>query len=94
MVIAGVQGVVPGCRVVVTTANGRSVEAVVADTWPSNKLGEISLPCARAIGVPVDASSRHPANSGGTASHTIHYQLVPGTAAIVNGVRYPLQHSS
>lgn len=94
MVIAGVQGVVLGCRVVVTnTANGKHVEAVVADTGPSDKLGEVSLACARAIGVPVDEASRHPANSGGTASHTIHYQLFPGTAATVNGVRYPLQHS-
>ena len=47
-----------GCRVVVTnTGNGRSVEAVVADRGPSKKLGEISLACARAIGVPVDEAS-------------------------------------
>ena len=64
-----------------------------ADCGPSNKLGEISLACARAIGVPVDEGSPHPANSGGTESHTIHYQLFPGTAATVNGVTYPLQGS-
>jgi hypothetical protein len=94
VVIEGVQGVVLGCRVVVTnTANGKMVDAVVADLGPSNKLGEISLACARAIGVPVNDASRHPANSGGTESHSIHYQLFPGTPATVNGVRYPLQHS-
>jgi hypothetical protein len=65
----GVEGVVLGCRVVVTnTGNGRSVAAVVADRGPSNKLGEISLACARAIGVPVNEASPHPANSGGTES--------------------------
>jgi len=94
MIIEGVEGVVLGCRVVVTnTGNGRSVEALVADSGPSNKLGEISLACARAIGVPVNEASAHPANSGGTESHTIRYQLFPGTGATVNGVAYPLQHS-
>lgn len=93
-IIAGVQGIVMGCRAVVTnTDNGRSVEAVVADRGPSQKLGEISLACARAIGVPVNEAARHPANSGGTDSHTIRYQLFPGTAAIVGGVTYPLQPS-
>ena len=83
-----------GCRVVVTnTGNGRSVESVVADRGPSNKLGEISLACAQAIGVPVNEASPHPANSGGIESHTIRYQLFPGTAATVNGVKYPLQPS-
>jgi len=49
---------VKGCSAVVTnTQNGRSVQAVVADGGPSDKLGEISLACARAIGVPVDEGS-------------------------------------
>ena len=44
MIIKGVVGVVMGCRAVVTnTKNSKSVEAVVADGGPSNKLGEISL---------------------------------------------------
>jgi hypothetical protein len=77
------------------TTNGKSVEAVVADGGPANKLGEISLACAKAIGVPVKENSAHPANSGGIAatSHVIHYRLFPGIAASVNGVTYPLQHS-
>jgi hypothetical protein len=94
LVIQGVEGVVLGCRAVVTnTGNGKSVEAVVADRGPASKLGEISLACARAIGVPVNEAAAHPANSGGTDAHVIHYQLFPGTAAKVNGVVYPLQHS-
>jgi hypothetical protein len=28
----------------------------------------------------------------GASSPSIHYQLFPGTAAVVNGVTYPLQH--
>ena len=96
MIIRGVAGVVMGCRAVVTnTKNGKSVEAVVADGGPSNKLGEISLACAKAIGVPAGEGSTHPANSGGVDadSHIIHYRLFPGVAAMVNGVTYPLQPS-
>ena len=94
MIVSGVPGIVLGCRAVVTNmGNGKTVEAVVADRGPSQKLGEISLACARAIGVPVNEAARHPANSGGTDSHTIRYQLFPGTAAIVDGVTYPLQPS-
>ena len=95
MIIKGVAGVVMGCRAVVTnTKNNKSVEAVVADGGPSNKLGEISLACAKAIGVPAGEGAKHPANSGGidASSHVIHYQLFPGVPAVVNGVTYPLQH--
>jgi hypothetical protein len=71
----------------------QEAEAVVADGGPANKLGEISLACAKAIGVPVNENSAHPANSGGIAatSHVIHYRLFPGVAASLNGVTYPLQ---
>ena len=94
MIIRGVAGVVLGCRAVVTnTRNGKSVEAVVADGGPSTKLGEISLACAKAIGVPAGEGSAHPANSGGIDEHVIHYRLFPGVAAVVNGVTYPLQPS-
>jgi hypothetical protein len=94
MIITGVAGVVLGCRAVVTnTENGKSVEAVVADGGPANKLGEVSLACARAIGIPIDEGSDYPANTGGTDSSIIHYRLYPGVAATVNGVTYPLQHS-
>jgi hypothetical protein len=92
MIIRGVAGVVLGCRCVVTnTRTGQSVDAVVADAGPSNNLGEISVACAKSIGVPIGGT--HPANGGGAPSPSIHYQLFPGTAAVVNGVTYPLQHS-
>jgi hypothetical protein len=92
MIVRGVAGVVMGCRCVVTnTKNGQSVEAVVADGGPSNHLGEISVACAKAIGIPT--GKRHPANGGGASSPSIQYQLFPGTVAVVNGVTYPLQHS-
>jgi Fungal chitosanase of glycosyl hydrolase group 75 len=91
MIIRGVAGAVLGCRCVVTnTRTGQSVEAVVADTGPKNHLGEISFACAQAIGVRID--STHPAQGDGASSPSIHYQLFPGTAAVVNGVTYPLQH--
>jgi hypothetical protein len=93
MIIRGVAGVVMGCRAVVTnTSNGQSTEAVVADGGPANKLGEISLACAKAIGVPAGEGTAHPANSGGVVEHIIQYRLFPGVAAVVGGVTYPLQH--
>jgi hypothetical protein len=92
MITAGVDGIVMGCRAIVTNKkNGKSVEAVVADGGPSNHLGEISVACAKAIGVPTGTT--HPANGGGANSPDIHYQLFPGVAAVVNGVTYPLQPS-
>ena len=93
MIIRGVAGVVMGCRAIATnTRTGKSVEAVVADGGPHDKLGEISLACAIAIGVPAGEGATHPANAGGVDEHIIHYQLFPGVKAVVNGVEYPLQH--
>jgi hypothetical protein len=92
MVIRGVAGVVLGCRCAVTnTRTGQSVEAVVADIGPKQHLGEISVACAQAIGVPI--GTIHPAMGEGAPSASIYYQLFPGTAAVVNGVTYPLEHS-
>ena len=93
-IIRGVAGVVLGCRATVTnTKNGKSVDAVVADVGPSNKIGEVSLACANAIGIPAGDGATHPANSGGVDEHIIHYQLFPDVAAVVGEVTYPLQHS-
>jgi hypothetical protein len=92
MIISGVAPIVLGCRCVVTNAkNNKSTEAVVADVGPRNHIGEISVACAKAIGVPV--GNPHEANGGGADAPTIHYQLFPGKAAVVNGVTYPLQKS-
>ena len=91
MIIDGVAGVVLGCRAVVTnTENGQTVEAVVADRGPSNHLGEISVACAKALGIPTGGT--YPANGGG-ADSDINYQLFPGVPAVVNEVTYPLQPS-
>ncbi len=79
-----------GCRCLVTNSRtGRTTDAVVADTGPSDHLGEISVACARALGV--STGTNHPANGGGASSPTIRYQLFPGKPAVVNGVTYPLQ---
>jgi Fungal chitosanase of glycosyl hydrolase group 75 len=92
MIVQGVAGIVMGCRAIVTNRRtGQDTEAVVADGGPKNHLGEISLACARAIGVPIGGGA-HPANGGG-ADSGIDYQLFPGVAAVVNGVTYPLQPS-
>ncbi len=92
MILNGVAPILLGCRAVVTNSrNGKSTEAVVADTGPRNHLGEISVACAKAIGIPTGTT--HPANGGGASSPTIEYRLFPGIPAVVNGVTYPLQHS-
>jgi hypothetical protein len=91
MIIKGVAGTVMGCRALVTnTKNGRTTEAVVADGGPKDHLGEISVACAIAIGVPTGRT--HAANGGGANTPSINYQLFPGVAAVVNGVTYSLQH--
>jgi hypothetical protein len=92
MIIRGVAGIVLGCRCVVTnTRTQQRVEAVVADIGPKNHLGEISVACARAIGIPVGGV--HAAEGDGAPSPSVHYQLFPGTPAQVNGVKYHLQSS-
>lgn len=90
MIINGVPDIVLGCRCLVTNSKtGKTTEAVVADVGPSNHLGEISIACAKAIGV--STGTTHPANGGGAVSPTIRYQLFPGVPAVLNGVTYPLQ---
>lgn len=79
------KGVVMGCKAVITnTVTGQSVEAVVADIGPRQKIGELSIAAAKAVGV--DGNPR----SGGTEKKIIHYQIFPGTPAVVNGVKYNL----
>jgi hypothetical protein len=94
LIIRKVSGVVLGCRAVVTnTRNGKTVEAVVADSGPADHLGEISVACAKAIGLGAREGAAHPANEGGTEDRIVSYRLFPGVAAVINGVTYPLQHS-
>lgn len=76
LIVQKTRGIVRGCRARVThTKTGRSVECVVADKGPRNKIGELSIAAARAIGLP--ESPRH----GGTVLPIVFYQLWPGQAA-------------
>lgn len=79
------KGVVLGCKAVITnTVTGQSVEAVVADIGPRQKIGELSIAAAKAVGV--DGNPRR----GGTEKKIIRYEIFPGTPAVVNGVKYNL----
>ncbi|HEX8898858.1 MAG TPA: hypothetical protein VF751_09190, partial [Chthoniobacterales bacterium] len=92
IVIQSARGVVVGCRCVLThKVNGSSVVGVVADSGDNTHIGEISVACAKALGLRVGIP--HEANGGGTSRPIIAYQFFPDTAAIVNGVTYPLQRS-
>jgi hypothetical protein len=88
-IIAGVAPTVLGSQAHVTnTLNGKSCEAVVGDIGPHKKLGEISVACAKALGIPPSPVS------GGVDEHVVEYVIEPGKAAVVNGVTYQLQPSS
>lgn len=74
VIIQKTEGIVRGCKARVTW-KGRSVECVVADKGPANKIGELSIAAARAVGLP--SSPR----SGGTEKPEVLYELWPGVAA-------------
>lgn len=74
LIIQATAGVVRGCKARVTRGD-KSVDCVVADKGPRNKIGELSIAAARAIGVP--SSPR----TGGTERPELLYELWPGVAA-------------
>jgi hypothetical protein len=74
LIIQKTVGIVRGCKAQVTFRS-RSVDCVVADRGPSNKIGELSIAAARAIGLP--SSPRN----GGTEKQEVLYELWPGIAA-------------
>ncbi len=75
-----------GCKVRVwNLMNGNKVEALVADVGPQLKLGEVSVECARRLGIP-----ESPIN-GGVEDHVIFTRFWPGVAATVDNVSYSLQ---
>jgi hypothetical protein len=87
-IIAGVAPIVLGSQACVTNAlNGNTCKAVVGDIGPHRKLGEISVACAKALGIPSSPVS------GGVDEHVVEYVIEPGVAAVVNGVTYQLQPS-
>lgn len=83
-IIRGVKGIVLGCKARVSY-KGMIVDAVVADVGPSLKLGEISMECARRLGINPSPIS------GGVDAYLVHYTLWPGIPAVVDGVTYLLQ---
>lgn len=74
LVVQRTAGIVRGCKARVTRL-GRSVDCVVADRGPANRVGELSIAAARAIGI--DPSPRQ----GGVASADVLYELWPGVPA-------------
>jgi hypothetical protein len=76
-------GVVLGCLATISKS-GKTVDAVVADVGPGNKIGEISVAAAKALGIPDSPLT-------GGVSSGVSFTLYPGKAAVVNGVTYPLQ---
>lgn len=64
----------------------KSVAAVVGDIGPRTRIGEISIACAEALGIPSSPLS------GGVPSGVL-YRIFPGVPAVANGKTYPLQPS-
>ena len=82
----GVKPAVLGCQVMVLNIeNGKHTQAVVGDIGPRKKLGEVSIACAKALGIPWSPVT------GGVSEHIIQYSLKPGVAANVDGKLYKLQ---
>lgn len=87
-ILKGVTPVVLGCQAyVINTLNGLFTDAVVGDVGPRTKIGEISIACAKALGIPSSPTS------GGESRHVISYIITPGQPATVNGKTYALQPS-
>jgi hypothetical protein len=74
LIIQKTVGIVRGCKARVTWKN-KFVECVVADRGPSNKIGELSIAAARAVGLPFSP------RNGGTDKREVLYELWPGVAA-------------
>lgn len=74
LIIQHTAGVVRGCKARVTF-RGKSVDCVVADKGPTNRIGELSIAAARAIGI-----NPNPRN-GGRSTPDVSYELWPGVAA-------------
>ena len=74
LIIQATDGVVRGCKARVSRGD-KSVDCVVADKGPRNKIGELSIAAARAIGL------RSSPRDGGTETPELLYELWPGVAA-------------
>jgi hypothetical protein len=74
MVVRKTYGVVRGAKARATW-NGRSVDCVVAELGPHDRIGEMSIAAARELGIP--ANPRH----GGLERAEVLYELWPDVAA-------------
>jgi hypothetical protein len=86
VVLAKTAGRVLGCHCVVTNLrNGKSTPALVGDSGPTFKIGEGSPMLAERLGL--DSNPNH----GGTSDQIIHFLILVGRPAIVDGIHYTLQ---
>lgn len=86
IVIKSVRGIVLGCQAHVSNIKtGLTTDAVVGDIGPQHKLGEVSVACAKALGINPSPTS------GGIDEHVIFYHIEPGVPAIVDTKLYSLQ---
>ena len=74
LIVQQTVGVIRGCKARVTWKD-KSVDCVVADKGPPNKIGELSIAAARAVGIP-----ESPRN-GGLGKAEVFYELWPGIPA-------------
>ena len=79
------RGIILGSRCTIQdTESGKTIETVVADTGPSEKLGEMSIKAAALLGL--DSSAK----TGGSSSDRFLYSFFPNQPA----EGFPLQHLS
>jgi hypothetical protein len=88
-VILAVKPMVLGCRARVTNVkSGLSWYFIVGDVGPHEKIGEMSMSGAKALGIPDSPTS------GGTTDAICVYEVWPGLPATLNGFTYALQSYS
>lgn len=79
------KGVVLGSMAFVRNiTTGQTTPAVVGDIGPRHKIGEISPACAKRVGLHITAFS-------GEERHIVHYRILVGKPAMVDGVTYSLK---
>lgn len=87
-VIKAVPPIFLGCLChLMNLETGLECDAVLADIGPKNKIGEISIAAAAALGINPSPKK------GGTSKKIIQYQIFPGVPAVVNGETFTLQAS-
>lgn len=74
IIISHTTGIVRGCRARVTY-KGKSIDAVVGDKGPRNRIGELSISLARKLGIPSSPKK------GGLETAELLYELWPGQPA-------------